>query len=185
MGGQDKGLLPLQGEPLALRAAMALEPQVDRLSLNASLERREEYRRLGWPVCTDTIPDQPGPLAGMVAGFDPGHPWLATAPCDTPAPPVDLVQRLFNACARRGATLAVACDGDGRMHPVFALIHSHWRPELEAALANGVRRAGQWMRDMGAVEVSFPDSAAFANINTPEEWERLESTLLPPSRGRP
>ncbi len=165
---RDKGLLPLNGRPLALHAADALAPQVDAVCLNPPDSGMAAYRGLGHPLCPDPVPGQPGPLAGYLAGMRGSHPWVATVPCDSPAPPPDLVARLFAACENAGATLAVA-RGPERLHPVFALLHRHWYNTLLESLAAGERRAGTWLRAMGALEVEFPEEVAFANINTPED----------------
>lgn len=165
---RDKGLIPLNGRPLAGHAADALAPQVDTICINPPAAGLDAYRRLGHPLCPDPVPEQPGPLAGFLAGMHTPHPWIATVPCDSPTPPPDLVARLFTACSDAGTTLAVARDPE-RLHPVFALLHRHWRPTLLEALASGERRAGVWLRAMGALEVEFTDGTAFANINTPED----------------
>lgn len=173
---RDKGLLPLNGRPLVSHAADALAPQVDAVCLNPPLSGMAAYEGLGWPLCPDPVPGQPGPLAGYLAGMHSTHPWVVTVPCDSPAPPPDLVARLFRACEEAGATLAVA-RGPERLHPVFALLHCHWYDTLTAALAAGERRAGTWLQTMGALEVEFPDEVAFANINTPEDlahWNEFE-----------
>ena len=47
---------------------------------------------------------------------------------------------------------------------------------LTAFLAGGGRKIDAWYAALKVVEVPFADEAAFANINTLEELERLEST---------
>jgi molybdopterin-guanine dinucleotide biosynthesis protein A len=47
-------------------------------------------------------------------------------------------------------------------------------PGLADYLARGERRFGQWYKTLSAVEVDFDDeAAAFENINTREDIERL------------
>lgn len=177
MGGRDKGLVALDGRPLAEWAARALAPQVARLCINAN-RNREAYGELGWPLCPDTVADFPGPLAGFLAGLgqlveQPGT-WLATVPGDTPRPPADLVERLLTAAREAGAPAALAHAG-GRRQPVFALLHRDLRPRLEAALAAGNPATGAWLDEVGAVEVPFPSAEPFAGINTEAEWRRREA----------
>ena len=49
MGGRDKGLLELLGEPLAARALRRLRPQVGTLLLNAN-RHLDAYAALGVPL---------------------------------------------------------------------------------------------------------------------------------------
>lgn len=176
MGGRDKGLVPLGGEPLAARAARALAPQVAGLCINAN-RNHAAYTELGWPLCPDTVDDLPGPLAGFLAGFgiarELGCDWLATVPGDTPSSPSDLVHRLQVGVRPAAASAAVAHAG-GRRQPVFALLHVDLQPRLEAALAAGKNATGDWLSEIGAVEVAFPSAEPFAGINTEAELSRHE-----------
>jgi len=122
-----------------------------------------DYAALGVPVIADTLADQPGPLAGLLAGIEQMQTeWLAVVPCDVPDFPLDLVERL--AAAVGDAPLAVASAG--RRHPVFCLLHRSLRTALARDLAAGQRRVDAWTMAQGAVEVRFDDEAAFANLNT-------------------
>lgn len=92
LGGADKGLVPFQGEPLALRAYRRLSPQVDRILVSAN-RSFDEYRKV-LPSDTELIPDRtdsfPGPLAGLEAAIaslpeeSRKETWLFTVPCDCP-----------------------------------------------------------------------------------------------------
>ena len=100
MGGADKGLLDYQGRPLIEWALAALKPQVGEcvISANRNLDR---YAGYGLRVLTDTLPDYPGPLAGVLAALQAvAADWLVVVPCDTPHLPADLVPRLR---AKRGS----------------------------------------------------------------------------------
>jgi len=54
---------------------------------------------------------------------------LVTVPCDSPALPQDLVDRLLSALAQADAEFAVVYDGT-RMQPVFALLERSLLPSL-------------------------------------------------------
>ena len=178
MGGADKGLQPLQGRPLAQHAIERLRPQVGPLWVSAN-RNAGAYAALGVPVCADTVPGQPGPLAGMLAGLSVcTTPWLAVVPCDVPRFPADLVPRLAAALQAAGAGLAIAVtveDGERRPHPVFCLLPASLRDDLAAALARDERRVRQWMGRHRCAEVLFDDAAAFANANTGGDLRRLET----------
>jgi molybdenum cofactor guanylyltransferase len=169
MGGRDKGLLPLSGEPMVQHVIRALEPQVRTLVINAN-RNEPVYTTFGYPVVTDDHDDYPGPLAGMAAALRHAlTDWVQCVPCDAPALPPDLVARLKQALADANALIALPHDGT-RFQPLFALLHRSLLPELDADIAAGRLAVGRWMQDHTHVQVDFSDCPeAFANLNTPEE----------------
>lgn len=132
------------------------------------------------------LPDAPGapdgPLAGVLAALEwaaaQGCDLVATAPCDTPRLPADLVARLL-AGLTDGADAAFAAAA-GRDHPLCAVWRASAAPAVAAALVGGahppVRRVLERLR---AVAVPFPDAAAFANANTPGELAALPAHASP------
>jgi molybdenum cofactor guanylyltransferase len=185
MGGVDKGLQTLHGEPLALHVMRRLAPQAASLLISAN-RHRERYAELGAPfdatVIADTLPDFPGPLAGLLAGLRAAHtPFVLSAPCDTPGLPADLADRLaaaLNALASRDANIATVtttdADGNPSIHPVFALVRTSLADDLEGFLQAGERKVRTWYARHKAVEVAFPDERAFYNINSLQELSDLE-----------
>ncbi len=174
MGGGDKGLRPFMGKPLVAHAIERLAPQVDFLLINAN-QNSEAYARFGYPVIADAVSGFAGPLAGLHAGLLAAKtPLLVTAPCDSPFLPLDLVSRLHGGLLAAAADLAVAKTGE-QPHPVFSLVRREVLQSLSEFLASGGRKIDLWYSALKVVEVPFADEAAFANINTPEELDRLES----------
>ena len=174
LGGVDKGLVPLRGRPLIEHVISILRPQVGRLVISAN-RNRETYAAYGVPIIADSIGDHHGPLAGIQSALRAADtPFVLSAPCDTPAPPSDLAERLIAALVREQAQLAVATCG-ARIQPVFALVHRALTRPLQEYLAGGRREAGGWMRRQNAALADFSDVAdAFVNINTPEELQVAE-----------
>jgi molybdopterin-guanine dinucleotide biosynthesis protein A len=175
MGSVDKGLLELRGRPLVSWVIERLRPQVDHLLVSAN-QNIERYAACGYPVVQDGIPGYAGPLAGLHAGLTVATtPLVATAPCDSPFLPDDLVFRLLGALTATGAELAVARTFE-QPHPVFSLCRREVLPSLTRFLADGERKAHRWQATLKVVEVAFDDEAgAFANINTREELRRFEA----------
>jgi len=175
MGGIDKGLQELRGRPMVAWVVERLAPQVDELLINAN-QNTERYAAFDHRIVPDQIPDYAGPLAGLHAALAAAaHPLVATAPCDSPFLPADLVSRLFSALTVNAADLAVARTFD-QPHPVFCLCRRAVLPHLGEFLAGGGRRFESWYATLKAVEVAFDDEAeAFENINTREELGRFES----------
>jgi molybdopterin-guanine dinucleotide biosynthesis protein A len=171
--GVDKGLQPFRGRPMVAQAIDRLGPQVGSLLINAN-RNLEQYRAFGHPVVSDAIAGFAGPLAGLHSGLRScGTPYLVTVPCDSPFLPPDLVERLAAALLRAGAQIAVARTA-GQPHPVFMLAERAVLPALEALLAGGGRKVDAWYAALRTVEVDFDDAAAFLNINTQTELDRLE-----------
>ena len=95
------------------------------------------------------------------------HALVLTAPCDSPFLPLDLFSRLERELNEN--ELAVAKTGD-QPHPVFALVRTSVKKNLEDFLSGGGRKIDAWYSSLKVVEVPFDDEAdAFRNINTREE----------------
>ena len=175
MGGTDKGLQELRGQPMVHWVIERLAPQVDELLINAN-QNGERYAAFGHRVVPDQIPGFAGPLAGLHAALATAtHPLVATAPCDSPFLPADLISRLFSALTAANADLAVAKTFD-QAHPVFCLCRRSVLPHLTEFLESGGRKVDRWYSTLNIVEVAFDDEAdAFENINTHEELGRFEA----------
>ncbi|HTR07743.1 MAG TPA: molybdenum cofactor guanylyltransferase MobA [Paraburkholderia sp.] len=182
MGGADKGLQMLHGTPLAAHVLARLAPQVGALAISAN-RNREAYAALGAPwhasILGDTLPDFPGPLAGLLAGLLAARTeWLLTAPCDSPWLPADLAARLGNAALAQRADIVTAtttnAEGVVSLHPVFALVRTSLAGDLAAFLEAGERKVRAWYARHTAAEVAFADEHAFYNINSLQELAELE-----------
>ena len=174
MGGVDKGLQVLRGKPMVAWVIARLQPQVGVLIINAN-QNLERYAEFGCPVVPDQIPDFAGPLAGLHAALSAAQtPLVATAPCDSPFLPEDLISRLYTALTANHSDLAVARTFD-QPHPVFCLCKSEVLPHLTEFLQSGGRKIDRWYSTLKVTEVAFDDQAeAFENINTREELGRFE-----------
>jgi molybdopterin-guanine dinucleotide biosynthesis protein A len=167
MGGVDKGLQPLRGRPMAAWIIARLKPQVDEIVINAN-QNLEIYAAFGHRVVPDEVGGFAGPLAGLHAGLSAAaYPLAVTVPCDSPFLPADLVSRLGSSL--QDNDLAVAKTGD-QVHPVFVLLKTSLKRNLEGFLQGGGRKIDAWYASLKVVEVPFDDEAdAFRNINTIEE----------------
>jgi len=179
MGGVDKGLKALRGRPMVAWVIERFAPQVDEILINAN-QNIGTYAALGYRVIPDEITGFAGPLAGLHRGLsEAAHDLVATAPCDSPFLPRDLVARLRGALEREQAELAVARTGD-QPHPVFCLCRRQVLPGLTDFLSGGGRKIDAWYARHKVVEVAFDDQAsAFSNVNTEAELSAFESGPLP------
>lgn len=175
LGGIEKGLAPLAGRPLIQWVIERIAPQVDELVISAN-HHADAYRTLGWPVVADTLPDQPGPLAGILAAAVGMHAeWLLVAPCDTPFLPLDLVAQL-TAATGHTTLLARAIDAE-QAHYAIMRLHRSLLPDMAAFLTEGQRSVQHWQARHPCGEAHFPDPTAFANLNTPADLARAEIRL--------
>ena len=177
MGGQDKGLIRLGGKPIIQYIIAALEHQAKTLIINAN-RHRAEYAGYGFKVIADERAGFCGPLAGMAGAM---HiidtDYMATAPCDSPFIPPDLVARLSEALLREAADISVAHDGR-RMQPVFCLLKRSLGASLNAYLGAGGRKIDHWFARHKLARADFSDRpGAFANINTPADIEQALARL--------
>ncbi|MFM0201428.1 molybdenum cofactor guanylyltransferase MobA [Paraburkholderia fungorum] len=182
MGGLDKGLQPLHGEPLAAHVLKRLAPQTGALLISAN-RHPYVYSALGAPfgakVLADTLPGFPGPLAGLLAGLrTAGTAYVLSAPCDTPGLPAELAERLAHALHSNQADIATVTTTDAKghvsLHPVFALLRTSLADDLASFLEAGERKVRAWYARHRTVEVAFTDERAFYNINSLQELADLE-----------
>ena len=183
MGGGDKPLTMLAGRTLLDRVNERFASQCAAGTiLNAN---GDPARFTGFPglVVPDSVPDHPGPLAGILAALDHAagshrdvtH--VASVTGDAPFLPRDLVERLNAGIG--AAPIAVAASG-GRQHFTVALWAVSLRDDLRAALIErDERRVGAYLARHGAVAVAWPALPIdpFANINTPDDLEAAEALL--------
>ncbi|GGE40979.1 molybdenum cofactor guanylyltransferase [Primorskyibacter flagellatus] len=179
MGGTDKALMPLAGEPLLAHVIARIAPQTERLALNTN-SADPALGGFGLPMLPDTLPDRPGPLAGILAAMDwaaeLGDTHVVTVPGDTPFLPADLIPCL----TLRGAGDApVVAASSGRLHPVAGLWPVASRTALRDAITGGLRKVTDWTDAAGALTCEFPatDPDLFFNVNTPEDLARAERLI--------
>ena len=182
MGGGDKGLRVVGGQRLIDHVIARLVPQVGTLAINANGDpaRLAEF---GLPVLADSLPDHPGPLAGVLAGLDwaaaQGAQAIVTAAADTPFFPRDLVARLQAHAGPSGLCLTASPDETGKMQrqPTFGLWPVALRDDLRAALIGGLRKIVLWTDSHGAGLATFDSTPfdPFFNVNTPEDITLAET----------
>jgi molybdopterin-guanine dinucleotide biosynthesis protein A len=187
MGGGDKCLLPLAGQPVIASVIARLRLQVSDLVINANGEAAR-FARFSLPVVADSVAGFAGPLAGVHAGLEwvkanrPGIRYVVTVASDTPFFPDDLVQRFLSELGHH-APLLVAASAEG-VHPVVGLWTVALARELHEWLEQGRHKVGAFAKQHGAVEVFFAPVEVegrlvdpFFNINRPEELEQADALL--------
>jgi molybdopterin-guanine dinucleotide biosynthesis protein A len=165
MGGGDKPLLAVAGEPMIARIIAALDAGPVAISANGDPAR---FSVFGLTVLADGAFAGQGPLAGVLAGLEwaagLGVDALLTVPGDTPFIPRGLSAALSPAPA--------CAASNGQLHPLVALWPVGCRDELRRLFsAPGRRDVTHFARSIGMRRVDFPVAKwdAFMNVNTPED----------------
>ena len=170
MGGGDKSLMPLHGRSLLSYVLDRIKPQASHLLINSNSDPAL-FGEFGLPVRPDTLPDRPGPLAGILTGLlwaaEHNATHMVTVPCDTPFLPHDLVARLSGDMLRSCADIAVARDPE-QVHPVIAVWPVSLATQLAADLEAGTRSVYRWLKQFDICESTFAASH-FSNLNTPAD----------------
>lgn len=169
MGGVDKGLLPLAGQPL-IRHTLARFAGPHQILISAN-RNTAAYRALGATVCPDLRPDFPGPLAGIEACLgEAHHDRCVVLPCDMPWLPASLVPALLAASAD-GTHIAVLHDGERRQPLCMAFSRQQWADDLRRYLDSGQRSVHGWLDNKPVIEVRVAgEQRDFDNLNTPADW---------------
>lgn len=185
MGGTDKALIDLGGQPLLKRVSERLQQQVPDvvLSVNAPSEL---HRSLSLPLLSDVLSGHLGPLAGVHTALkwaQDNHEaarWVMTAAVDTPFFPEDMVATLREHADATPNTPFI-CESAGRQHFAFGLWPVALCDALEAYLASGGRAVRGFFDLYPPVFVEFSRDDQldpFFNINSPEDLPGAEVFLL-------
>jgi len=166
LGGGDKPLRDVGGQPMLARVLAALAPEAAVIAISANGDPAR-FAAFGLPVLPDEFPGQ-GPLAGVLAGLDwaagQGADILLTAPGDTPFLPSGLAAAL--------APPPACTMSAGRVHHLVALWPVAVRTRLRDSLSRAGRRdAGIFTAAIGMRAVAFSAVAGdpFVNVNTPAD----------------
>ena len=175
-GGRPKGLIALGGRPMALRVADLLAQFCASVVIEAP--RGAGYESLDLPL-VHAPPEHAGkgPLAGIAAGLAMAEAGgrIAFAPCDMPFLTRTIYDELIRACANGPGAYARTSVGE---EPLVAVLSAKIRGTLGAALENDdLPRTHKVLDAAGTTRVLIVDTAAFANVNSPDEHAAAEARL--------
>lgn len=145
VGGEDKGLLEIDGRPMASWVIDNLRRHCRTVLVSAN-RHTERYALLADGVIEDRRSGFFGPLAGLEAALEVMEtPWLLLTPCDMPAVPDALYGELLSARdTGAGPRLLVADDGT-RVQPLLCAVHRELLPDLAHYLDEGGRAVYGWL----------------------------------------
>lgn len=165
VGGEDKGLLDWQGQPLISWLQRTVRGQTDDLIISCN-RNQERYAAFADQLVGDGNQDFAGPLAGIRAGLVAArHEQLLVLPCD--APLVDLA--LLEALLAKAGTQPVVVRRNGFWEPLFSVWPTAIASALETAWEAGERSPQRLLRSLNPVALDCPaDDPRLANLNTPQ-----------------
>jgi len=181
--GGEKAAAVLAGKPLLTWAVQRLQRSCAAVAVNArpGTEAEALAKAENLPVLHDVAGDAAGPLSGVKVGLlwarELGARAIAVSPCDVPLLQDDLFARLIEAAGSGGASMAETAEG---RQPLCAVWPVSALDKVTEALQGGAHPATWKMLDsIGATRVQFPDSGAFANVNTRADLEAIAARLPP------
>ncbi|WP_413794683.1 MULTISPECIES: molybdenum cofactor guanylyltransferase MobA [unclassified Pseudomonas] len=168
MGGQDKGLVQWQGEPLIAHLHRQTRAMSDDLIISCN-RNAQRYAPYADQLVHDEEGDFPGPLAGIRAGLKAArHPYLLVLPCDVPKIDASLLDNMRRTASQHPDQPLMVRHGE-HWEPLLCVIPLSLTARFEQAWNEGERSPGRIMRSLHAVALQCPaDDPRLANLNTPE-----------------
>jgi molybdopterin-guanine dinucleotide biosynthesis protein A len=177
--GENKALKPFLGRPLVQRVIERLAPVADELLITTN--QPENYGFLDLPLIAD-VKEGRGALGGLyTALISAKYTSVAVIACDMPFASAPLIVAAAGLLIQEKADVVIAETTEG-----FEPLHAVYRreaciPAIEAAIEADQWRMISWFpkvnirrlttKELGRYD---PDSLAFWNVNTPEEFTEAE-----------
>lgn len=174
--GQDKALLPFEGKPLIEYIANRGKALTHDLLVTSN--QPDSFKFLNLPVYPDHL-NQSGSLVGMHTALSAAkRPLVAVVGCDMPFFSPALLAYQVKCIEESGLDVVVPRSQDG-LEP----FHAIYRREsclnaIYVALEKNIYSLIGWFKLMRVGEISEeqirpfdPDSRAFINLNTPEDYQ--------------
>ncbi len=179
--GRDKATVSFAGTTLLEHVAARMAP--DGVPVTVATRPDGPGREFGHPWVPDLLPGE-GPLSATAALLEACEtPFLLVLPCDMPALPPDLGDRMLDFASGVEGVLPTTPD---RTWPLPALLSVDCAPLFRSLVARGERRADAWLGEAPAALVPFTElcpgadpERALINITTPEDLERAVAVLRP------
>lgn len=168
MGGQDKGLVQWQGQPLIAYVQRAARGLTDDLIISCN-RNQVQYAGFADQLVSDDNKAFDGPLAGMCAGLAVArHSHLLVLPCDVPNVDSALLNALLDT-ARAFPDDPVMVRHGEQWEPLLCVIPTSLTPAFNIAWQNGERSPRKIMLQLNARACQCGENdPRLANFNTPD-----------------
>jgi molybdopterin-guanine dinucleotide biosynthesis protein A len=165
--GEDKSLLPIDGQPLIQRLYELLRQGCDEVLISANDPDRFAF--LQAPVVPDREPGQ-GPLMAIASALDRAkHELCFVVACDLPGVDGARVRRLLREAI--GFDAVVPMTADGHIEPLYAVYRKTFLPAANAVLAAGSRKVKDGIDRAHVNYVRDVAESELHNLNTRLDYE--------------
>ncbi|HUL73984.1 MAG TPA: molybdenum cofactor guanylyltransferase [Vicinamibacterales bacterium] len=177
-GGRDKSRLVIEGRSIIVRQMEVLQRVAHEIYIVGP--RADLYADIGVPVYADLLPGR-GPLGGVFTALEvaEGDPVLVVG-CDLPFLDAGLLARLVARSDRADGAWIVTARG---VEPLVACYQRAVRDRVLERLRAGALKLADLGTALSMVRVDEAEVAEFGpsarlltNLNTPEDYGRIEST---------
>ena len=183
MRGRDKPFTLLEGRPMLEHVLQRLRTQLDEIviSVNKDPERFAEYEL---PCIKDSGFLQKSPLLGIYSAMEhfaalgDDENFLLCVPVDVPVFPSRVIQDLLQLARRTESGICYTVTGD-QPQPLFAVWSMRTLPLLKQQLQSGAWGVLATLKALnaGVLHYEHDEAGEFANINSPEDLQRLQDQL--------
>ena len=166
MGGRNKALVLVAGEPLVARTLSILAP---RMPVTIVSDRPADFAPFGVPVIPDLRPGL-GPLVGIEAALAAtDREYNLVLACDLPYLTWIVLAPLPRACRGFDFTLY----RHARYEPLVAVYSAACLPHVRALLAAGRSRPIELLDRVRSQVLPIADGSPFHNVNRPEDLDAV------------
>lgn len=177
MTGADKGLMLWQGKPMVEHIMQQLGARSDNTIISAN-RNQQQYMGYAGQVISDNQNNTTGeerfqgPLAGLLSALEVCRSqYLLCVPCDSPAPPKNLLSQLQQCMQAQNSQAAVCHDGE-RLQPLFLLLSTQYRQQLGDYLQQGHRKVQDFIALIEPAICDFSaQREAFRNFNSTQDMQ--------------
>lgn len=177
-GGRDKSRLVIEGRSIIVRQMEVLQRVAHDIFIVGP--RADLYADLGLPVYADLLPGR-GALGGLYTALEVArNEAVLTVACDLPFLDAGLLARLAERAAGRDGAWIVTGRGT---EPLVACYRRGGRTRVLDRLRSGALKAADLGTSLEMAAVGADEAAEFgpidrllANVNTPEDFARIESS---------
>ena len=170
MGGEDKGLVLLDGKALIDHVIDKIRPQVSHIAISTN-RNLEEYARRSPHIFPDARQWQHfGPLSALCTAANDLQlataDWLLVVPCDMPYLPDGLVTRFETVSKRTPLCNAFYVETPVTMHYNIMYIRPQILQSAIPYLFSGMKTLRSWLQQQRARSVKFEVNEHFIDLNT-------------------
>lgn len=167
--GQDKSMLPVDGQPMIKYIVDRLRPHFNQILISSSDVSR--YSFLGAEVIPDEVAGR-GPLGGIASALKASANELNfVIACDIPQVDIDLMKMLL----REGKDFdaVIPRTGQSKYEPLFAVYKKSALKAIEEALLSGNNRIIDALGSSKVKYIDLNDVLQLKNLNTMDDYREF------------